>query len=254
MPSGPRPLRATGVGHGDVDARPVVVVVRQRVVLHLAIQVVADLEGPASVGAHGQHEAAARSFEGRKVDDVNAFARRRIEPGGLGFAVRRLVAIGGHQFPVELLFGIRAQRRDLGQIWVIADLVDQDINRTLGLLFGRASELLIFKPDVVDTNRQRRVGSVGQPSAHMKGELGARIVLSALAKLSRKPSRSRVELNLVKPIFGVGRPLHADFGTNVRWLRSEGAKADRVAMAALDHHLAMANLGVPVVVAAIVDA
>jgi hypothetical protein len=68
------------------------------------------------------------------------------------------------------------------------------------------------------------------------------------------PARRLVDLGLLEPVLGEGRPLHADLGTNLRRLRGKGAKADAVLVAGLDRHLAMAKLRVPVVVAAIVDA
>ena len=88
----------------------------------------------------------------------------------------------------------------------------------------------------------------------MKGELGARIVRPGLAELTSETLGRLVDGQLLPPVLAEGRALHADLGAYARRLRREGPKADAVEVPGLDRHLAMANLDVPVVVAAVVDA
>ena len=251
---GTRQLRLARVGHLNRRARSVLVKVRQPVVLHLAIDAGADVEGMAAIRADYQREALAGALESREVDDVDMITRRHVQPRRLRFAKGRFVSVASVKLPIELLLSARPQGRDLGEAGVVADLIDKDFRFPRLLRLRRPRELRILQANVVDANHIGTVRSLSEAASQVKRELGAGVVLAALAELAFEPTRRLVDLGLLEPIFGVGRALHADLRPNLRRLRCPGAKADGVLVPSLERHLAMADLGIPRVLAAVVDA
>ena len=71
---GTGPLRLARERHLDLDTAAILIEIRERLVLELAVEVVADVEGVADVRAHLQRVARAFLREGREVGDGNLLA------------------------------------------------------------------------------------------------------------------------------------------------------------------------------------
>ncbi len=168
VPGRPRPLGAAGVGHGDLEAAPLVVEEREGVVLELPVHVVADVERQALVLHDHELVALARRLEGREVDELQELPGGLVLAEGSGLAARDGLAGRVEELPVRGLLGLRLPRGDLVAIGQVTDLVHPHLGERPGAALRGDLELGVVQLQIVEADGDRR--RAGQLAAEVDHE------------------------------------------------------------------------------------
>ena len=184
---------------------------------------------------------------------MHVLARGGVLAHRLGLAGRGDGAALLEQLPLQRRLRRALHGGQLGQRGQVAGLVDGDREdrRLLDLL--RLHELRIVEVHVVEADRVGRLRLARVGPAEVERQLGGRILVLFHREHADERLRAGGQIDGVAPVLLVGRPRHPDLRLHLDRLGGVGRPLDRIDVALLDDHLAVAHLRVPRVIALVGD-